>query len=138
MSDLCDRLKDERKRLGLNQLDFAALGGVKKNAQLNYESGERSPDSDYLRALYSAGVDIFYVLTGERMSSALTKDETQLIDGFRNLDLRGKAGVMALLGGLSPIEAKSKNAIQGDVGQMIDGDLVTDSLSFTVGGKKKS
>lgn len=60
------RLQEERERLALNQTDFAEIGGVKKRAQVNYESGERSPDADYLARLAGAGVDVLYVLTGRR------------------------------------------------------------------------
>lgn len=61
-----ERLKAERERLGLNQTDFGALGGVQKQAQLKYERGDRSPDSAYLASVSEAGVDVLYVLTGQR------------------------------------------------------------------------
>ncbi|KAF1021870.1 MAG: hypothetical protein GAK30_01559 [Paracidovorax wautersii] len=67
MSTFSDRLVEERKRLGLNQSDFGALGGVKKHAQLNYESGLRNPDSSYLEAIALHGVDVGYLLTGVRL-----------------------------------------------------------------------
>lgn len=60
------RLRVERHRLQLNQTEFAQLGGVRKLAQLRYEHNERMPDAQYLLALAQAGVDIQYVLTGER------------------------------------------------------------------------
>lgn len=61
-----ERLKAERERLGLNQTDFGALGGVQKQAQLKYERGDRNPDSAYLASVSEAGVDVLYVLTGRR------------------------------------------------------------------------
>lgn len=66
MSTFGDRLKEERERLGFNQTDFGALGGVKKQAQLNYEKGERNPDSAYISAIANHGVDILYLVTGTR------------------------------------------------------------------------
>ncbi len=66
MSDFGNRLREERSRLKLNQVEFGELGGVSKNAQLNYEKGERSPDADYLMALIPHGIDVHYLLTGER------------------------------------------------------------------------
>ena len=39
------RLKEERKRLRLNQTDFAALAGVQISAQTNYENDKRQPDA---------------------------------------------------------------------------------------------
>lgn len=65
MTTAGDRLREERARLGLSQPAFAALGGVRKNAQIKYESGERQPDSTYLSAIAANGVDVGYVLTGQ-------------------------------------------------------------------------
>lgn len=68
MSDFSERLKSERKRLGMNQAQLGAAAGVTKGAQLNYESGERSPNVEYLQAVAAAGVDVVYALTGVRES----------------------------------------------------------------------
>lgn len=68
METLGDRLRIEREALGLTQSQFAELGGVKKNAQINYEAGKRSPDLAYLAAVAEHGVDALYVVTGQRMS----------------------------------------------------------------------
>ena len=65
------RLSEERKRIGLNQKDFSATAGVTKTSQVNYESGERSPNVDYLQAIATTGVDIQYILTGNRTGEAL-------------------------------------------------------------------
>ncbi|WP_079227325.1 helix-turn-helix domain-containing protein [Pseudomonas putida] len=61
-----DRLKEERSRLGLSQTDLAAVGGVGKTTQINYEKGSGSPDARYLAAAADRGVDILYVVTGVR------------------------------------------------------------------------
>jgi len=60
------RLREERERLLLNQGLFAGKVGVSRMSQVNYESGKRSPDADYLQAAFEAGVDIGYVITGKR------------------------------------------------------------------------
>jgi transcriptional regulator with XRE-family HTH domain len=109
--DIGARLKEERERLKLNQDEFAALGGVKRKTQFNYESGERSPDAAYLSALAAHGVDLQYILTGERSSSAsvltaqqeeagysvevLSKEEQALLDNYRNSPEAGKKIVEA-------------------------------------------
>jgi transcriptional regulator with XRE-family HTH domain len=67
---LGDRIAEERKRLGLNQDEFADVAGVKRRAQSLYENGHRSPDSDYLTRIAAAGADIVYILTGERGPAA--------------------------------------------------------------------
>ncbi|QIL44631.1 helix-turn-helix transcriptional regulator [Acidovorax sp. HDW3] len=72
MADIHDRLKEERKRLGLNQTELGQAGGVGKEAQLRYESGARNPDTAYLEAIASAGVDVPYLFTGRRSAVSLT------------------------------------------------------------------
>ena len=59
-----ERLREERKRLGLSQTDFARLAGVHLNTQSRYEKGEREPDSSYLETLGKKGVDVGYVMAG--------------------------------------------------------------------------
>jgi transcriptional regulator with XRE-family HTH domain len=59
------RLKEERLRLRLTQVDMAHAGGVSKTSQINYESGDRAPDTDYLRAVAAKGVDVLYVVLGQ-------------------------------------------------------------------------
>lgn len=141
-----DRLKEERKRLGLNQDEFAALGGVKKGAQFNYENGSRTPDSDYLAAVAAAGVDVLYLLTGEYALSALPADEHELLTGYRKLDIRAKARVLGVIeGSIEPtatppsrsVERNTQMVFHGKVGQQIHGDI-TAPQTINVGRKKKS
>ncbi|BBL69713.1 helix-turn-helix domain-containing protein [Methylogaea oryzae] len=68
MSTFGERLRKERQRLEMNQTQFAALAGVQKQAQINYEAGKRSPDADYLAAIAAAGADVQYILTGRRVA----------------------------------------------------------------------
>ncbi len=65
-----ERLRAERERLGVNQTDFAEAGGVSKVSQFNYESGRRAPDAAYLALVAALGVDVGYVLTGQRAAPA--------------------------------------------------------------------
>ena len=65
-----ERLKEERERLGLSQTALALIGGVGKTTQIKYEKGASSPDSSYLSAVSDEGVDIFYVLKGQRSGTA--------------------------------------------------------------------
>lgn len=103
-----ERLKDERERIGLNQTAFAAVGGVSRMAQINYEKGVRFPDLEYLEAIAKIGCDIQYIVIGKRSSAALTDDETILLEKFRSANLQLKAAVMAVLD--SKIEPDQDNA----------------------------
>lgn len=59
------RLLEERNRLGFTQPQLAAVGGVYKGSQIFYEKGS-APTADYLSAIAGHGVDVAYILTGER------------------------------------------------------------------------
>lgn len=62
-----ERLRSERDRLGLSQLSFAELGGVKRTTQHLYETGVRVPDIHYLERIQTAGVDLAYLVLGKRL-----------------------------------------------------------------------
>jgi len=140
MNDFNERLRAERKRLGLNQEKFAALGGVAKDAQLNYEKGSRKPDSDYLVAVAAAGVDILYLLTGELASLVLPADEKELLTGYRGLDIRNKANMLGMLDvfGTTPAaqkpatSAKNYAVNHGEIKNQTVGD-VTSPQNFYMG-----
>jgi transcriptional regulator with XRE-family HTH domain len=65
------RLREERDRLRLNQDVFADDLGVSKTTQSNYERGLRSPDAPYLAAAAAKGMDVLYVLIGNRTDPSL-------------------------------------------------------------------
>lgn len=64
------RIKEERKRLGMDQIAFGNLGGVQAVAQSNYENDKRNPDAAYLAAVAAAGADVLYIVTGVRSVAA--------------------------------------------------------------------
>ena len=66
MVSLGERLREERERLGMSQTQFGDLAQVTKKTQMLYEGDQRSPKGDYLTAIASQGVDVQYVLTGNR------------------------------------------------------------------------
>ena len=106
--DNSTRLREERERLGLSQEALGAVGGVRKQAQHLYESGARKPDMDYLTAVASAGVDVLYVLTGQRTGGAaapapaLAPDEEILLDNYRHAPAGVRAGVKTTLETFAP------------------------------------
>ncbi len=66
INGLGSRIRVERKRLGMTQAEFAAACGVGRNAQISYESGARSPPSDYLQSAVKAGADFGFLVSGTR------------------------------------------------------------------------
>ncbi|WP_397448700.1 helix-turn-helix domain-containing protein [Pseudomonas sp. NA-150] len=104
MDHLGARLKEERKTLGLSQHDFAAIGGVEANAQGKYESGERTPRSDYLAALSGKGVDVLYLLSGQRTPlrlESLSDAERSVIVHYRSLTVMDQDALSQLALSLS-------------------------------------
>ncbi|WP_422389271.1 hypothetical protein [Arsenophonus endosymbiont of Crataerina pallida] len=102
-----DRLKSERLRLGLSQEIFAERCGVKKLTQYNYEKSERHPDAGYLIAAKALGVDLNYVMTGERSDEASALDvvrdeeEANLLTAFRHIPSDSRDIVQRTISALS-------------------------------------
>jgi len=63
---MCNRIREERERLGLTQSQL----GVASKTQRLYENGERSPDADYLFNFSALGADVLYIITGRREVTA--------------------------------------------------------------------
>lgn len=84
-----NRLREERKRIGLDQGPFGQIGGVQTVAQSNYENGKRMPDAAYLEKVAAAGVDVLYVLTGTRSLSEadLFADLKRYGDAWETLEM---------------------------------------------------
>lgn len=111
MLNIGERLKEERVRLGYNQADFAAIAGVAKTSQFNYEKGERSPDAAYLAAVAEKGVDVLYVVTGERKpqpADSLTAAEAELLNHYRELPLADQAGASRMVTALAEMAGRTE------------------------------
>ncbi len=134
-----ERLREIRKGMNLTQADFGALAGVTVTAQLNYEKGTRNPDTAYLERLAAHGVDVVYLLTGERIprgAAALSEAEAALIARYRS----GSPALRGYLQELGQAPATGGNAVTigGDVGQQVNGDqTVTAPMTFNVGKGRK-
>lgn len=128
------RLKEERERLGMSQVQFAGLGEVSKRAQITYENGESTPNAAYLAVIAKIGADVQYIITGVCSSAALTTDEDELVRLFRAAPIEVKATIVAGLKGGTSARPASKFSVQGDVGQQFDS---PSGGSFTVDMRKE-
>ena len=70
MEKVGERLVEERKRLAKTVAGMAEECAVSKQAQINFEKGRQLPGGAYLIAAARLGVDVSYVLTGQRMGGA--------------------------------------------------------------------
>ena len=110
-NNIGSRLREERERLGVSQKALGEIGGVKKLTQLNYEKGDRAPDTIYLTSVAEAGVDIVYVLTGQRIPSPVTvtpqnEEEKKLLENYRAMDEAARLNIQAV--GAAFAQSKSK------------------------------
>lgn len=64
------RIREERERLAFTQAGFAALASSSKRTQLNYEQDLATPNALTLGVWASVGLDVLYVVTGQRTGGA--------------------------------------------------------------------
>jgi transcriptional regulator with XRE-family HTH domain len=61
-----DRIRQERKRLGLTQQQFADGLDISRSAVTFYETDRTVPDANFFSSAIANGIDIGYILVGER------------------------------------------------------------------------
>lgn len=107
------RLVEERTSRELSQESLAAAGGVTRRAQIRYEQDERSPDVDYLQGIASEGIDVGYVITGERRLPVHGSEREQalLINAIEHV--AKKAGISLPTGGAQEVVHMVRDAYQG-------------------------
>lgn len=92
------RLLEERKRLKMNQTDFAEKAGTTKKSQIEYEKERLPAFAAYLAAIAEAGVDVQYVLTGRRSGEpVLTPKERLLLAAWKEASPELQTAVLAVL-----------------------------------------
>ncbi|MCI3205845.1 transcriptional regulator [Pandoraea capi] len=139
MTTFSDRLKAERKRIGLSQEQFAVHGGVKRDAQINYENGSRKPDSGYLEAISALGVDVLYLVTGRHDVTQMSADELDLVRRYRDApDVVKAAAIAALTAGAAPSSSKYQMNFGGaTIGNQNVGDVSVKTRKVVGVDKKK-
>ena len=111
-----ERLKEERERLGLNQTDFAALAQATRKALFNWEVGTAAPNAVALAAWAGHGLDVLYVVTGQRTGGssapaparAVSEGDRVLLDNFHAAPAQVQAGVKTTLGAFADASAQVK------------------------------
>ena len=100
-----ERIKSERKRLGFNQTEFAEIAHATRGTASNWETGTGSPDAKALAALAVVGLDVLYVVTGQRSfvpPPKLSAEEETMLELFKDAPkLARRAAMAALLGSVA-------------------------------------
>ncbi|MGF7442809.1 helix-turn-helix domain-containing protein [Klebsiella michiganensis] len=96
------RLKEERKRLGFNQSEFAELVWSSYKSQLRWEKDESSPSADALNIWAGIGLDVLYVVTGQRSADLpsrliipkMSQEKHELMDAFDNMSPEQRRAIL--------------------------------------------
>lgn len=97
--DLGGRIKFERLRLGIQQIDFAEACDVSRGGLLKWEKNESAPNAMALAAMAKLGVDVLYVVTGQRQGeteTTLAPEEKTLLSAWRSSGEKGRTALTAV------------------------------------------
>jgi len=125
-----ERLKEERLRLRFNQDDFSQEVGITRKTLFGYETGVRAPDAGSLQIWAKMGLDVTYVVTGERKqppSVVLSPEEQVMIDAYRKLPEENKKQLMVLA--LTGVDIKPKKKDKATTKVAIKGDNNTGNIA---------
>lgn len=100
LSNRGERLKEERRRLGINTQDeLAEILNVKKNSIVRYEKHSAALDTDQLDLLEDHGFNIAYILWGmtEVKNTELSEQEVKLVELYRQTREEMRHGLVSLV-----------------------------------------
>jgi transcriptional regulator with XRE-family HTH domain len=142
-----ERLREERERLGFNQPAFAGFAETTKQTLFSWETGNSSPKADQLEKLAERGVDVYYVLTGQRIGSVtvLSARESALVNNYRAAPEDAKRALETTIAYISkapagdpPAMKQTSISVGSNHGQVVEGGLVNNGpVSFGGGNNKK-
>ncbi|WP_431274241.1 helix-turn-helix domain-containing protein [Variovorax ureilyticus] len=118
------RLKEERERLGLSQVEMAELGGAKARTYQDWERAIATVSAEFLSVVGDRSeFDVLFVLTGVRSPASggpfpgkvgvpapvapgsvqryVTPEEAALLDNYEAADERGRAAARSVLDALA-------------------------------------
>ncbi|MFJ7792934.1 helix-turn-helix domain-containing protein [Pseudomonas sp. NPDC096950] len=134
MSNFRERFETEVERIG----GVTAISnnlGVARNTIYNWMAKGNAPLNSLMALQGVLGMDVMYVVTGERGASALSGDEAAMLERFRTAPKAVQKAVTAALNAEeAPKPKKSKQTFNGPVGQAVGGDITNHKpVVFNVG-----
>lgn len=106
------RIKEERERLKLTLSEFAEIAGAGKRTLSDWEKGATYPTALQLSALHTIGVDVTYIVIGQRSQAAITPEEQVMLDAYRKLPEENKKHLMVLA--LTGVDISTNNEKKKD------------------------
>lgn len=83
----------------MQQIDFAEACDVSRGGLLKWEKNESAPNAQALAAMARLGVDVLYVVTGQRQGATeatLAPEEKALLAAWRESGEKGRAALTAV------------------------------------------
>lgn len=107
---VCFRLREERVRLGKSQQDLAEELGMNVKTVTRWEKSVAIP-ADRLAALACIGIDVLYVVTGQRTPppAELDSKASALLDNYQHMSPEDQAALSRLADSLAQPEKKIKD-----------------------------
>ncbi|MBE6939924.1 MAG: helix-turn-helix domain-containing protein [Ruminococcaceae bacterium] len=105
-----EQLRHRRTELGLSRSDLAAQLGVSPSAIGNYETGISTPREDVLLQMFDAlQVDPNYLYRGSFRpgDGALSDEERNLLEKYRQLGVTGRQAAQTMLGALGLMQEEA-------------------------------
>lgn len=100
-SQISERIKEERKRLGYKKQDeIADACGISRESWGKYERGLTMPSGEVLLALANLNMDIQYVLTGKSYSRGVSPQEQMVLSAWHQASATAQKEAMAALAGI--------------------------------------
>ena len=136
-SQIAERIKEERKRLGYKkQDDIADACGISRESWGKYERGLTMPSGEVLLALAGLDMDIQYVLTGKSYKRELSPQERMILSAWHQASLTAQKEAMAVLSGIGQQQPAFQQRF-GKVGNIVQNDGMTlGDISIDMSGGK--
>ena len=107
------RLVEERTRLGISQADMAAAGDIPPRTYQDWERGVSPIKAERFVLLAAVGVDVLYVLTGQRgvdTVGLLSAEESALVDNYRHASPEHQASLRQVGSSFALMRSKARSA----------------------------
>ena len=115
-----NRLKEQRKKMGLTQADAAQKAGIERETWGKYERGVFMPSGDVLISFLSMGINVSDLFAAEepfrQPETILSAEEQELLTQFRQLNQDGKTAIFSMLFALLPKKAAENHQVQRHYG----------------------
>ena len=99
-----NRLKEQRKKMGLTQADAAQKAGIERETWGKYERGVFLPSGDVLISFLNIGIDVSALFSvserqSENLLAEISKEESELLGYYRQASDNGKFVILSVAKG---------------------------------------